>query len=237
MSARNSPIILARLRRCAGLPTSLLTLVVWLACAVTARADGQLWLLASVTRTLTPDWRVSVDFAPRWERDISDYSRNVLRVQIGRALGAKVVVGGGYEYTDSRSVVTRDEHRLWEQVQVQQRVGSWSLSHRGRLEQRWLRLAPSVVVRTRYQFRAAHPIARSPRWSWQVLDEVLYTLRGTDLGPVQGFDRHRLGGGISRALSSHLTLEGGYTWQFINRPRPLANQHDHFAVFTFLARY
>ena len=57
--------------------------------------------------------------------------------------------------------IVRREHRIWEQVQVQQRVGGWTLSHRGRLEQRWLHLAPSVVVRTRYQFRAAHPIAQS----------------------------------------------------------------------------
>ena len=75
------------------------------------------------------------------------------------------------------------------------------------------------------------------RWSWLVLDEVLYTLRGTRLGPEQGFDRHRLGGGLSHALSTHVTVEGGYTWQVINRPSPLSNQHDHFAVFTLLARY
>ena len=70
-----------------------------------------------------------------------------------------------------------------------------------------------------------------------MLDEVFYTLRGTALGPTQGFDRHRLGGGISRVLSAHVTVEGGYTWQFINRPRPLPDQHDHLAVFSLFARY
>jgi hypothetical protein len=200
-------------------------------------ADGQVWLLASVTKTLAVDWRLNVDFAPRWERDASDYSRSVLRVQIARVLGKQVTVGVGYEFTEPASPIVRRENRFWEQVQVQQRVGAWTLSHRGRLEQRWLHLAPSLVVRTRYQFRAAHPIAQSRTWSWLVVDEVLYTLRGTALGPAQGLDRHRLGGGISRVLSEHVTLEGGYTWQFINRPRPLSNQHDHFAIFAFLARY
>lgn len=202
-----------------------------------AHADGQVWALASITRTVAVDWRLSAEFAPRWERDVSDYSRNVLRAQIMRGLGRGVAVGGGYEFTDARSPVVKQEQRLYEQVQVQQQVGRWTLSHRGRVEQRWLRLAPSVVVRTRYLFRAAHPIANSRRWSWQVFDEVLYTLRGTGMGPVQGVDRHRVGGGISRALSDHITVESGYAWQVINRPRPLANQHDHFAVFTLLARY
>lgn len=227
----------AHARSCAGLPTLLLTIGFWLASAVAARADGQIWALVSLTKTVAVDWRVSVDVAPRWERDASDYSRTVLRAQIARVFGTRTVLGFGYEFTEPASLVTRQEHRIWQQVQVQQRVGAWTLSHRGRLEERWLRFAPSTVVRTRYQFRAAHPIAHSRRWSWLVLDEVLYTLRGTRLGPAQGFDRHRIGGGVARALSDHITVEGGYTWQFINRQPPLPAQHDHFAVFTLIARY
>ncbi len=215
----------------------LLSAAVWLACAAPAHADGQIWVLASVTRTFAERWRVSADFAPRWEQDASDYSRSTLRVLLARALGTRVWVGSGYEFTDPASVVTRREHRIWQQVDVRHLAGDWTISHRGRLEQRWLRLAPSVVVRVRYQLRAARPIARSRRWSWQVLDEVLYTVRGTRLGPGQGFDRHRLGGGIARALTDHVTVETGYTWQYINRPRPIANQHDHLAIFTVVARY
>jgi len=221
----------------AGLSRVLFAVGFLLACAVPAWADGQVWFLASVTKTLAVDWRLNVDFAPRWERDASDYSRSVLRLQIARALGKQVTLGGGYEHTEPASPIVRRENRIWEQVQVQQQVGGWTLSHRGRLEQRWLRLAPSLVVRTRYQFRAAHPIAHSARWSWLVLDEVFYTLRGTALGPTQGFDRFRLGTGLSRVLSAHVTVEGGYTWQFINHPRPLSNQNDHLAVFALFARY
>jgi len=234
---RNSSTLKARTRPCAGLPLLLLTLGLWLACVLPARADGQIWVLASVTKTLAVDWRLNVDFAPRWEQDASDYSRNVLRAQIARALGKQVAVGFGYEFTQPQSPIVRREHRIWEQVQVQQRLGAWTLSHRGRVEQRWLRLAPSVVVRTRYQLRAMHPIARSHRWSWLLLDELLYTLRGTALGPQQGIDRHRLGGGISRVLSAHVTVEGGYTWQSLNRPRPLPDQNGHFAVLSLFARY
>ena len=54
---------------------------------------------------------------------------------------------------------------------------------------------------------------------------------------IQGVDRHRLGGGISRVLSDHVTVEGGYTWQYLNRPRPLPDQNDHFAVLSLFARY
>ena len=237
MPARSVPPNTAQVRWLTGLPTLLLSIGCWLASVVPAQADGQIWALASITKTVAVDWRLSLDFAPRWERDASDYSRNVLRLQAMRAWGTQVAFGTGYEITDSASPVVRSEQRIWEQVQVQQHVGGWTLSHRGRLEQRWLRQAPSVVVRTRYQLRAAHPITHSGRWSWLVIDEVFYTLRGIALGPTQGFDRHRLGSGLSHALSARITVEGGYTWQFINRPGSLSNQHDHLAVFALYARY
>ena len=44
-------------------------------------------------------------------------------------------------------------------------------------------------------------------------------------------------GGLGRALNDHVSLEGGLTWQYINRPPPIRNQHDHFAVLSLLARY
>jgi len=235
--ARISPIPTAQARSFAGLPTILRTIGLWLASAASAHADGQVWVLASLTKAFAVDWRVNVDYAPRWERDASDYSRTVLRTQIARVLGKRVALGGGYEFTEPASFVVRREQRIWQQVQLQQRVGAWTLSHRGRVEERWLRLAPSTVVRTRYQFRAAHPIAQSHRWSWLMLDEVFYTLRGTDRGPVQGFDRNRLGGGVSHVLSEHVTVEAGYTWQFINDPRLLPGRHDHLALLNLLARY
>jgi len=235
--ARKSPVQRAHTWSVAWWPTSLLAVAFWLACPAPAHADGQIWVLASLTKAFAVDWRLSVDFAPRWERDASDYSRTVLRVQIARVLGKRVMLAAGYEHTEPESIIVRREDRLWQQVQVQQRPGAWSVSHRARFEERWLRLAPSTVVRLRYQLRAAHPIANSQVWSWQVFDEVFFTLRGTRLGPSQGFDRQRLGGGVSRALSSHVTAEVGYAWQLINRPRPLSNQNDHYAILNLLARY
>lgn len=224
-------------RRVRGVTTWLIAIGLWCGCATPALADEQIWVLASVTKAFAANWRVTFDYAPRWERDASDYSRSVLRAQLARMLGKSVLVGAGYEFTDSASVVVRQEHRLWQQVQLQQRLGAWTLTHRGRLEERWLHLAPSTVVRVRYQLRAMHPIAQSHVWAWQLFDEAFFTLRGTQQGPAQGFDRHRLGGGISRALSPHVTVEAGYTWQFINRAHPLPDEHDNFAVFNLLARY
>jgi len=205
--------------------------------AAPASADGQLWLLASITKTVADVWRLNAEVAPRYEQDVSDYSRTVMRVQVSRLLGKRVWLGAGYEHHSPDAPYVRVENRIWQQVQIQHPAGGWTLSHRARIEERWLEFAQSMSMRARYQFRASHPFARGSRWSWLVLDELLVTTRGARLGPPQGFDRHRVGGGLSRALSAHVSVEGGYTWQYLNRPAPIPNQHDHFAVLSLLARY
>jgi hypothetical protein len=202
-----------------------------------ARADTQLWVMASMTRLLTDQWRVSAEVAPRWERDASDYSRTVMRTQLARMFGKTVTVGVGYEFQNPSARYVRREHRIWQQVQLHQAQGRWSLAHRARLEQRWLRDIDPLVLRARYQFRAAHPIGASRLWSVLLLDELLYTVRGDDRFYSRGLDRHRLGGGLGRALSPHLTVEGGFTWQVINRPGVLPVQHDHMIVVNMFARY
>jgi hypothetical protein len=201
------------------------------------RADTQLWVMASMTRSLTDQWRVNAEVAPRWERDASDYSRTVMRAQLARVFGSDLALGVGYEFQHPSAPYVRREHRIWQQVQLQHTGRRWTLSHRARFEQRWLRHIDPLVLRARYQFRAAHLIGGSRAWSVLLLDELLYTARGDDLFYPRGLDRHRLGAGIGRALSPHLTVESGYTWQVINRPGRIPVQHDHMIVLNVLARY
>lgn len=202
-----------------------------------ARADTQLWVMASIARSLGDHWRVNAEVAPRWERDASDYSRTVMRAQLSRVFGSSLALGVGYEFQNPSAPYVRREHRIWQQVQLQQAAGRWTLSHRARFEQRWLHHVDPLVLRARYQFRASHPIGHSRAWSWLLLDEVLYTVRGDDRAYPQGLDRHRLGSGLGRVLSPLLTVEGGYTWQVINRPGRFPVQHDHMIVLNVLARY
>lgn len=216
---------------------ALRVLLIILVLSSPTKADTQLWVMASMTRSLSEQWRVNAEVAPRWERDVSDYSRTVMRAQLARVFGRSVALGVGYEFQNPSAPYVRREHRIWQQVQLQHTGRRWTLSHRARFEQRWLREVDPLVLRARYQFRAAHPIGGSPAWSWLLLDEVLYTVRGDDRFYLRGLDRHRLGSGVGRVLSPHLTFEGGYTWQVINRPGSFPAQHDHMLVLNVLARY
>jgi hypothetical protein len=192
-----------------------------------AHADGQIWLTAQITASVAKSWRLSADFHPRWEGDAGDFSRFVVRGAVGRALSRRWVVTAGYEFIDSHSRLVREERRLWQQAQFTTRTGRWTLAHRARIEERSLQLARSTVVRARYQLRVARPLGQTGQWSWIAGEELFYTVRGSELGPEQGFDRNRAGAGIARQLSSRVTLETGYQFQYINRPPPLHNQADH----------
>ena len=83
-------------------------------------------------------------------------------------------------------------------------------------------------------------VLMSPRRSWLVAFALIVLASITRLPALaypQGLDRHRVGSGLGRVLSPHLTVEGGYTWQVINRPGRFPVQHDHMIVFNVLARY
>jgi len=214
-----------------------LVLLALLAGARPAHADGQIWLTAQITATVAKQWRLSADFQPRWEDDASDFSRFVVRGAVGRVLSKGWVVTAGYEFTDSHSRPVRDEKRLWQQAQFTSRAGGWTFAHRGRIEERFLELARSTVVRTRYQLRVARALGETGHWSWIAAEEVFYILRGSELGPAQGFDRNRAGAGISRQLSSMVTLETGYQFQYINRPPPVRNQSDNLLQTAVLVRF
>jgi hypothetical protein len=219
------------------IPFKALVVVAVLAHAAPARADTQLWVLASISKSIAEDWRLNVEVAPRWERDASDYSRTVMRTQLARLVRKNVAVGVGYEFQNPSSFYVRREHRLWQQVAVQHAPRGWLVSQRARVEQRWLGNVDPLVIRARYAVRAGRLFGAGRRWQWFALDETMLTLRGDDFAYPQGFDRNRLGAGIGRAVSPHLTLETGYTWQAINRPGRIPTQHDSMIVVNVLARY
>jgi hypothetical protein len=78
--------------------------------------------------------------------------------------------------------------------------------------------------------RAVRPLGR-PRWSAVLWDEGMVAWNATGAGPVKGFDQNRLFGGVSRRLSPHLTVEGGYLW-FALRPAPGVRVDSHVGLVT-----
>ena len=154
-------------------------------------------------------WRLNAEVAPRYEQDVSDYSRTVVRAQVSRLLGKRVWLGAGYEHhsPDAPVRAPREPHLA---------AGADSASC-GRLDALIARAWRSAGWSSRSRCRCGRgtssaPVTRSRRESLVMAGARRaaghHPRRAS--GPPQGFDRHRVGGGLGRALSAHVSIEGGY---------------------------
>jgi hypothetical protein len=198
--------------------------------------DTQFWLLLLGQIPVGDKYVVHLEAQPRWKNDMQDKDQLLLRAALGRRLGPRVTVWGGYGYIPRWSGDTVfHEQRIWEQVSSTfPKVGKWAPSIRLRQEQRFLEQWGDTSHRFRALGRLVRPIGASP-WSVAVWDEWFYTLDETVGGPRQGYDQNRFFVTVLRKMSPSVTLEGGYLWQNVPGTATKAERQGHtlFTWFTY----
>lgn len=114
------------------------------------------------------------------------------------------------------------EHRIWQQFLTSQSIGRVSLSHRYRLEQRFIGNANSGSMeggryenRMRYMAKITVPIGND--WEkpmfFAVYDEVMLNF-GKDVG-YNLFDQNRVYGAFGFTITQQIKLEAGYLYQLV----------------------
>lgn len=196
--------------------------------------DVQAWVLLLGQVPVGDQWMVHGEVQPRWNDDVSQRDQVILRGGLGRRLGRRVSVWGGYGYIPRwASGDVLHEQRIWQQVSATlPRVGRWTPSLRLRQEQRFLDQWGDTSHRFRALGRMVRPIGTSP-WAVAVWDEYFVTLDDTVRGPAQGFDQNRLFLTALRRLSPSVALEAGYLWQVVPANAMRGTRHGH-TVFTWL---
>ena len=126
-------------------------------------------------------------------------------------LNKAVSVGIGYGYGSIDTTFEETgapyliENRLLEQIYAKHKVNKFSLSHRLRLEQRFLEYATEYKLknRIRYRFKVSYPINKT--LSITFYDEIHYHL-------IDGFDFHqnRAYAGLGYKLNKNMNLQFGY---------------------------
>lgn len=177
--------------------------------------------------------------------DDSDGVRNVLlRAGLLRPWGKHATISAGYAYIETVNQGGPDtvENRLWQQVIVNRPVRGLPLTHRFRLEQRFIeRLAAEDVYSDRFRYfaRLLIPLGQGgggtfARGNFVALqNEIFLNLSGRDDLNGKVFDQNRAYVAVGRRLSSGLDLELGYMNQYVNgRSRDTENHIVQFALYT-----
>lgn len=194
--------------------------------------DGQLWIQGLALGRVSEHWRSHIEIQPRWFDDASELGLTIVRTAIGRQITPRLTVWLGHAWVPrTQGDGVRHEQRIWEQLSiVLPAVGGWTTTGRLRLEQRW---QPDPwddgSHRLRIMARTQRPFRPGSRWQFATYDEWMVTFDETPRGPLQGFDRNRLYGGIMRTLNSTVTLEGGYVWEHTALPGS-GSRNDHVAL-------
>lgn len=151
----------------------------------------------------------------------------LVRPAIGYQVTKSLSVWQGYGWTPSFNPEFRNEHRLWQQVLLNNKIKSLTLVNRTRLEERFIEDAGETSVRGRHMIRLAMPVDKQEKWSLVSYDEAFLNFNSTPNGPKSGFDQNRIFIGLNRKINKHISLEGGYINQYINRKSPTRDRLNH----------
>ncbi len=192
----------------------------------------------------------------QWRRhDLGvNWMQLLLRTGVNYDFNKNVQVTAGYGFINTYrygeiplAAATFPEHRLFQQVVLKQSLGKWSLSHRYRMEERFINEkrvpvpgGPNEFVRWRYEnrfrymFRIAHPI-KGP-WGIAIYDEPFLAFGHNVAANV--FDQNRAYAAVTHTLGKASRLEIGYMNQVVQQRNGRIWEANHtlqVAVFSTLA--
>ena len=199
------------------------------------------WYVFSSDNAISEHWSLVTDVLLRREHGGDSPQQTMVRPGILYQVAPGVRIGGGYGYVVTYPyggdpiAAPLPEHRLWEQVSLSQQVGNFALTHRYRLEQRWIGVGdpvtPSRVAsyreesRFRYFFRAIHNLGRPTGVFLQVYDEVFVTAGASARNNLLDQNRFFVGGGWR--FTPMWRLEVGYMEQRIWKSSGLSAERNH----------
>lgn len=186
------------------------------------------WIFNNGTIKIADKWKIFHDIQIRRADGFNNWQQLLLRTGLLYDVNKETTVGGGicfvqtHPYGDFPVKNTFPEIRSWEQLQTSQSFGKATLTHRYRLEQRWIGNAAAGTLtptrfenRVRYMAKLKFPIVQLGKKEiyGAVYDEVFLNF-GKNVGR-NVFDQNRLSYCFGVPLTKSINLEAGYVYQLI----------------------
>lgn len=218
------------------------------------RDNANAWFNLNGEVELAPRWFVDYDLSLRRHGPVERWQQLLPRGAVRYQLNPGVRLSWGYAFAETwpygeLPVAFRfPEHRMWEQLQTGHAVGRVGVTHRYRLEQRWLgRVAledgeervQNWVRTNRIRYRV---LATIPLQGPTADDGEFYATAGDELFVSWGanvqsnvFDQNRVIASLGFRISRQLRLEAGYIEQLLAKANGRDLERNHtltMAVFT-----
>jgi hypothetical protein len=204
------------------------------------------WLSSFNTFKTGKKTSIHTDIQLRSTDDIRQIQTVLLRPGLNIRLSKYLTLTTGYAFIRNKRIVSNvsgfaTEHRIWEQLLVNHKLKNIFVTHRFRLEQRFI--AKSIVVnnelkndgsvyanRFRYFIRNVFPLKREPAFKKGIFaalqNEVFLNFGNTSVVNNKIFDQNRLYLAAGYRFSSVFDLEAGYIKQYINgKNKTFTNNH------------
>jgi hypothetical protein len=182
----------------------------------------QTWVSVNTVTKFNEHWGIIADFHERWDDFFKDNDFYFVRGGIGYYPNSKVSFAGGYTHTWKAPSIPNwstysNENRIYQQFQINVKLGNVAVSHRLRNEQIWQEKVINDIVlddirftdRVRYAISFTIPVFNKSTLPVLVLSEEIMVHFGDEV-VYNTFDQNRFFVGIKQSLNSHWSYDFGY---------------------------
>jgi hypothetical protein len=191
--------------------------------------DLQLWTPVTLDCKIYKKWRGYFEVVPRVGDRLSGLNQLLIRPAIEYRKRDNLSFMVGYLWLSSyagENVI--NEHRIWEQLLVNNRYKRLTIINRARVEQRLFENLPNAGVRLRHMLKLNYPISKRIYATAQ--DELFVNANSVENGPQAGIDQNRIFAGIGIKPHRRARTEIGYQYQYVNRSDQFNDQANHAIV-------
>lgn len=194
------------------------------------------WLIYIGSKKLDSKWNVHHEVQYRNYNAIGDLEQLLLRTGIGYNLSENnnLLLGYGFIRSENYGLIdektTVNEHRIFQQFTAKQKVGTISLTHRYRFEQRFVE--SDFKARLRYFLALKIPFAQSVGEDGEAQPSKFYLSAYNEIflnTKSAIFDRNRVYSGLGYQLNKNIRIEAGHMNQIFE-----TSSRDQFNLITFV---
>jgi hypothetical protein len=194
----------------------------------------QYWSQYTFLGRVSTRWSLYIDFVDRVNHKFESQNTIFVRPAIAFDLNESASVYAGYcyaiSYPDEHTPITLKEHRPWQQLLLNSKLGKFSIQHRYRLEERFNEVYKNGVkehdhlftFRFRYKLNVQYPVAKigAAKSLGILFTDELITSFGKHVD-VSYFNQNRAFIGMAMQFNKSLSASLGYTNIFRSTSTPL----------------